>query len=115
MLNKKTMGKKGYSAVIFVTLLCFWALLALLSYYFDVELSKTSLSDLNPPSVDETDKGFVESLFDIGSDIPILNAFIPLLKMLTFQYVDVPPAITIMLDVIAILSAFVIVSTLFHR
>lgn len=114
MLNRK-INKKGFTTVIFVTLICFWLILGLISYYFDVELSKSSLSDLEPNNPSNEEKGFVSSLFDLASEIPIVNAFVPLLKMLTWQYTAVPVPISMILDVIAILSAFVLVSVFTGR
>lgn len=104
-------GKRGTSDI-FVTFVCFIAILGIFSYLFDVELSKTSVSDLKPGTVTEEEKGWIENFFDFTQKIPIIGAFVPLIKLMSFQYENVPPLLTIILDLMTIMGAFVVVSML---
>lgn len=114
---------------ILVFLIVFWGLLTLTSYVFSDYLQKEPLllsdirclnyrNDQTCPHItddnQESFKGIINNLlsdiFNIAEDIPLINVFVPLAKILTFQYNSyIPGFLTIILDVLAILTIISIV------
>jgi len=98
---------------LFVFIVCFWSIMAIFSSIFDVTIGLNNVRDLSPDSVtpDKVESGykkFVTGLFNAISDVPILSAFVPLFKIMSFAYTDEIPAIlSIFLNIMTILSGFV--------
>lgn len=113
------MNKKGSvdATPIFIFLISFWILATILSRYFEVNAVLTDIdtlkSDYSGIEVEEQNviKAFFTDVFETLDQIPIINAFTPLLRIMSFQYSNqIPASLSIFLDSIAILSAFVVVS-----
>ena len=108
--------KKGSSNFIFfVFLIAFWTILGILSSYLEIQSTKTTIADIKGtgdiPS-DDKSGNFLSGIFDTLDDIPIIQLFVPLAKVLTFQYADdLPPAVTMILDMFAVITIFVLLST----
>lgn len=95
---------------LFVVLVCFWTLLTMFSYTFDEVLLVGDIEDLVPgESSQRVDlssgfREFMSDAFGLASNIPIVNVFVPMVKMLTFQYPDVPNLFVIFLNLIMVLT-----------
>lgn len=100
---------------IFVVLICFWTLLTLGTYAFGEELTGTHISEFMPNEGSDVSgwKSFIGGIFDSVENLPILNVFVPLMKIMTYNYVDgLPLGITLFLQVTLILSAYVVYTML---
>ena len=47
------------------------------------------------------------NIFDILEDLPVIKYFVPLMKLMAFQYPDVPYYVGLFLNLIGILTVFV--------
>lgn len=100
---------KDGSLSLFIFLLLFWGALIGISNFFGENILIGELGSLSEE--EETDLTFIERLFDTLDDIPLLGALTPLLKIMTFQYVNtVPYYVTIILQIISVLTIVVGIS-----
>lgn len=100
-----TSTSNSLGGVLIVFLLIFWGFLAMFSLYFDVSLSKSSIADLTTNSEDSsTETSIISQAMGFLEDIPVIKAFVPLIKIMTFQYTYVSPYVSIVTDVLAIMS-----------
>lgn len=91
-----------------VFVICFFTLLTVFSVVFDTALTYTPISNFKPDTTNSNLEGsasWISNTFDSLSDIPIVNLFVPLLKLLTFQYAEVPTIINIFLDMITLIMS----------
>lgn len=102
---------------LFLFLVIFWGVLTAFSNVFENQyvLVKTDLSELTPDSINtkEQETGIQKALsgiFNVLDDIPFIKAFIPLFRMMSFQYGEFPAIITIILDLFAIISGFIVLT-----
>lgn len=51
-------------------------------------------------------------IFNQIEDLPIINFFVPLLKMLTWQYAAVPWLISLILDMIMVLTGWIVINVI---
>lgn len=94
---------------LFISLIIFWTLLAIFSNAFNVELSKTDIVGLYPDQSQYEQESYKVGLFDWLLKIPGINILVPLLNILTFQYTDtVPVWLTLLLDMTAIFTVFIV-------
>lgn len=93
---------------LFVFLVVFWTMLAVLSNMFGEHLTKTDITTItNTKSVQENNQNW---FFNILNGIPGVNLITPLLKIMAFQYTDnIPIALTLMLDMTAIFTLYIVV------
>lgn len=99
---------------LFVTLLCFWAVISILSYTFNEQLTESIISDYKPnynEDSSESSKNFITLLFDTLDDVPIVSAFVPLFRIMSFQYTDtVPFWLSIILDMSVVFTGYIMFS-----
>lgn len=98
---------------LFVFLVCFWTLLTFFSNVFHYQLTGTDISVLRSDGFNVVESGNVLkdvlAFFVEGIDqIPIVNYFTPLLRMVTYQYADFPLILSAFLDLLMIISAYVV-------
>lgn len=95
--------------MLFVFLISYWAFLALGSAYFGIEITKSNLADFQPEKQTETGflGNFMTGIFSFLEDIPFIKYFVPLAKIMTFQYKEIHPLFSIFTDALVILSALV--------
>lgn len=90
---------------LFVFIILFWLFLGILSNMFEVQLAKSSISDI-PEQKYET-----QGIFDWLAKIPGISLIVPLMKIMAFQYTDqIPLALTLVLDALAVFSLYIIVT-----
>lgn len=101
---------------LFVVLVSFWTILSIFSFMFGDSLINGQLQELKPDvDVRGTDK-WLGGLFETLEDIPVVNSFLPLMKVLTFQYSDnIPTALVLILDATLIFTGYIFVELLFSR
>lgn len=92
---------------LFVFIVCFWTILTLLSNVLGQDLLVNRPSEIANNL--DYEKDWITQTFDTLDDVPMVNVFVPLLKILTFSTTSVPPYLTIILDMMAIFSAYVFV------
>lgn len=88
--------------------------MAIFANFFEVELSKTQIEDILEDSNVQEENTFIENLWksldNAVNKIPVINGFIPLFKIMAFQYTDsIPTALAIILDMFALLTAWIII------
>lgn len=97
---------------LFVFLLCFWTLMTILSNVLNVSLSKTDTRDFMPSDVRKDDPQlniFPNNLFGFFSQVPFIKYFVPLAKIMLFQYSsEVPVIVSIFLNITALLTAYLV-------
>jgi hypothetical protein len=102
---------------LFVFLVIFWTLLTIFSNVFINYLEEPisdNINDFVPDSdnlelSDSETSNFMAGLYNFLSEVPIINAFVPLAKILTFGYSDkIPGLIVIFLDATMILTYYVV-------
>lgn len=92
---------KGDSAL-FVSIVMFWTVLIIFSNMFS--------SSLYVASSGGTETSFLVKLYDSLEVIPVVEYFVPILRIMTFQYSsDVSPLLGLFLNSYAILSAYVLI------
>lgn len=94
---------------LFVFLVVFWTVLAVLSGMFGEHLTKTDITEISKNSLDRrmNSAGF----FDLLNSIPGVNLITPLIKIMAFQYTDsIPIALTLLLDMTGIFTLYIIAS-----
>ena len=102
---------------LFVSLILFWVGLTIFSSifanYIDQPLS-SNIGDYAPDNNQDVTQlngweRFASGFYNTLSEIPIINVFIPLVKLLTFGYSStIPPLITMFLQGVMILTYYVI-------
>lgn len=98
---------------IFIFLVGFWVMLAILSNMFQLSLSESHISEYLPGEEpdQETSKGLISNIFDTLEDIPGVSVFVPLMEIMAFQYTDeVPIALTLILDSFGLITMFIMVT-----
>ena len=100
---------------VLIVLICFWALLSVFANYFGVELAATRLETVGDIG-STNDRGFfgiIGGLLDFLDNIPIINYFVPLLRIMSFQYSDqVPVILTLLLYGLSLITMLVFFETL---
>lgn len=101
------------STRLFIFLIFFWTLLTIFGNVFEHSLStritEYTLQDTNV----ELNQNFVEKTINLFTNtmenVPLLNKFVPLFRIMTFQYSEnVPVLVTIFLDGLGVLTAFIV-------
>jgi len=99
------MGNNDSTVEIIIFLLCFWGMLAFISSYFNVEITNSNLADLTSNTQDTTkEENIIDKVLDFLDDVPVIKVFTPLIKIMTFQYKTINPYISIIIDVLIVLS-----------
>jgi hypothetical protein len=103
---------------LFVSLIFFWTFLTIFSGMFANYLEEpigTNINNFVPSpdlSINEENSGitkFMLGIYNFLSEIPVINSFIPLVKILTFGYSDkIPPVVTIFLQATLIFTYYVV-------
>lgn len=108
------MNKKGDSTPLFAFLISFWILLLILANVTSKQLMTSTLDDYiykdDPDTTTyNTITMWISNMFEILDDIPIINSFTPLFKIMFIGYVsdEVPTTISILLSGITIFSMYV--------
>lgn len=92
---------------LFITLICFWTLLLIFSNVFNKELMKSS--EIYQKQLSKEDVTFMDHLNSNLGIIPGFALIQPLFNIMTFRYSDIIPLwLTLILDMIAIFSVFII-------
>lgn len=96
---------------LFIWLLSFWVLITIVSNVFHEDIMLGNIRQLRAQGIEETEihKTFISQILDIADNIPIINIFTPLLRIMSFEYVTINPILIIILDMISILSAYTMV------
>ena len=103
---------------LFVFLVCFWSLLGVFSNILDVQLSTSHITDYTESDIiqdteDPYFKRLMSNIYSTLSDIPIIEYFVPLFKLMTFQYYDgVPGFLSIILSALGLLTAYIMFATI---
>lgn len=96
----------------FVILVCFWTLLTILTNIFEESFSYTDISEFNPDTNEINNGGHNKLLgwvFNTLDEVPLINAFVPLMKIMTYQYVSgIPGTVSILLNITIIISAYIV-------
>jgi len=99
---------------LFVVLVSFWTFLIIFSNIFVDYLEKPlvtgSIEDITVKNIPEKDTASIlERIFNVLDNIPVVNVFTPLFKIMLFQYTDqIPYTVSILLSLITALSGFVL-------
>lgn len=98
---------------LFIFLIFFWGSIAFLSAYFDIQITKSSLADYTPDNQNNEDGGifsnFISEAFNFLSGVPIIKYFVPLFKIMTFNYgSEIPALMSIFIDIMALISVFIV-------
>lgn len=99
----------GSNTDLFVTLVCFWTLLAIFTYSFHDTLLYGDTTDLKleGDNVLWYDGTTVNNFVENNN---VVKAFLPIFSLLTFQYPNVPQILVLFLDMTFIFSGYVIFS-----
>lgn len=98
---------------LFVFLIVFWTLLTIFSRVLTLQEDLgTDVREYDSSSSTETgNTGFLAGLFDTLEDIPVINTFVPLMEIMSFQYTDqVPAVLSIFLHATNIFTIYIIYS-----
>lgn len=104
------------NTVLFVSLVVFYTLIVVFSNVFDVvivnDVSYTR-EELRSMSFGERQKAFYEEgvkwLFGHLDDMPVVQYFTPVLKIMSFGFIDqVPALVSILLNMVNVFTAFIV-------
>ena len=93
-------------------IIIFWIFLTILSGYFEQDILKNNIEDLNiNEEITPQDNNFITTILNGLDNIPIINSFTPLFRIMTFQYSkEIPAFLSIFLILFSILSAYLVYS-----
>lgn len=105
------MAGSNNTTSLFLFFIFFWGIISFVSSYLGVQITKSSLADYrsdNQPDASFYQK-FMTGTFNFLDNIPVVNYFVPLFKIMTFNYGnEIPKLLSILIDALAIISAYVV-------
>lgn len=78
---------------IFTVLVCFWTFLTFFTFTLGEKLTVTKIAEFKPDSNYYVSSGsfftdLLNTIFNWVSKLPVINVFVPLFKIMFFQYAD---------------------------